>query len=83
MNTKESHDTGCKGKYHLIRWEGQDIVKCNKCGFAPRISEDEWYELLEETFNQPLPTQAMLKRNLQEDHVQYDFIGEREDTDNE
>ena len=60
MNAKESHDNTCNGKYHIIRWEGQNIVKCNECGFAPRLSEDEWYEFLEETFNEPYPTEDMI-----------------------
>ena len=61
MDAMQGPDANCKGKYHKIKWEGQDIVKCNKCGFAPRLSEDEWYELLEETFNQPYPTEDMIK----------------------
>ena len=64
MNAKESHDKKCKGKYHTIVREEQNIIKCNECGFAPRdsqTSEEEWYELLEETFNQPYPTEDMIK----------------------
>ena len=33
MNAKKGHDTVCNGNYHIIRWEGQNIVKCNECGF--------------------------------------------------
>ena len=62
MNAKESHNKNCKGKYNIVRWEKQNIIKCNKCGFAPRLSEDEWYELLEETFNQPYPTENIIRR---------------------
>ena len=43
MNAKDSHDTNCRGKYHKTKWEGQDIVKCNKCGFAPRLPENNMY----------------------------------------
>ena len=39
MNAKKGHDTVCNGNYHIIRWEGQNIVKCNECGFAPRDSK--------------------------------------------
>mgnify|MGYP003120899346 CR=1 FL=1 len=63
MNAKDSHDKNCKGNYNVVRWEKQNIVKCNECGFAPRLSEDEWYELLEETFNQPYPTEDMIREN--------------------
>ena len=63
MNAKEGHDTVCKGKYHTVIWEGQDIVKCDVCGFAPRNdneyeTEEEYNEIMEKVFNEPYPKGA-------------------------
>ena len=58
MNAKVSHDTVCNGKYHTVKWEEQDIIKCDVCGFAPRNeyeTEEEYNEIMEKVFNEPYP----------------------------